>query len=168
MCFVNQMFLINAIETLVGIGRIESSEGFDVWTDFQIIDQGNQGSKRGGGFAAGILTGFQPVSADCLKGKFLFCGILPFSHQADAGNQSMISPDQRIQIRLQRIADILPQIRRMAAVTAVCAVGDGERQADFPRNLSQCHGCLNIFQRLRHRICHGGCSIHSRCGCRLR
>ena len=168
MCFVNQMFLIDAIETLVSIGRIESSESFDVWTDFQIIDQGNQGSKRGGGFTAGIQTGFQPVSADCLKGKFLFCRVLSFSHQADAGNQSMISSDQRIQFRLQRIADILPQIRRMAAVTAVYAVGDGKRQADFPRNLSQCHGCLNIFHRLSHRRYHGGCSIHSRCGCRLR
>ena len=168
MCFVNQMFLIDTIEPLVGVRRIESSESFDVWTDFQIIDQGNQGSKRGGGFAAGILAGFQPVSADCLKGKPLLYGVLSFSHQADASNQSMISPDQRIQIRLQRIADILPQIRRMAAVTTVCAVGDGERQADFPRNLSQRHGCFNIFQRLSHRICHGGCSIHSRCGCRLR
>lgn len=168
MCFVNQMFLIDTIEPLVGIGRIQSSASFDVWTDFQIVDLGKQGGKRRGGFAAGILTGFQPVSADCLKGKFLFCRVLPFAHQADAGNQSMITPDQRIQIRLQRIADILPQIRRMAAVTAVCAVGDGERQADFTRNLSQRHGCFNIFQRLSHRICHGGCSIHSRCGCRLR
>ena len=168
MCFVNQTFLLDAIETLVSIGRIEPTASFDVWPHFQIIDQGNQGSKRGGVLAAGILTGFQPVSADCLKGKPLFNKVLPFAHQADAGNQSMITPDQRIQIRLQRIADILPQIRRMAAVTAVCAVGDGERQADVPRNLSQCHGCLNIFQRLRHRICHGGCSIHSRCGCRRR
>ena len=108
MCFVNQTFLIDAIEPLVAIGRIEPSEGFNVWSYFQIIDQGKQGDKRGGVPAAGILTGFQPVSADCLKGKLLFCRVLSFSHQADAGNQSMITPDQRIQIRLQRIADILP------------------------------------------------------------
>lgn len=164
MCFIDQAFLIDAIEPLVSIGRIESSESFDIWTNFQIIDQGKQRGKRRWVPAAGILTGFQAASADCLKGKFLFGKVLPFAHQADAGNQSMISPDQRIQIRLQRIADVLPQIRRMAAMTEVCAVGDGECQADFPRNLSQSHGCLNIFQRLSHRICHGGCSIHSRCG----
>ena len=33
MCFVNQTFLIDAIEPLVGIGRIEPSESFDVRTD---------------------------------------------------------------------------------------------------------------------------------------
>jgi len=166
MCFVNQAFLIDAIEPLVGIGRIEPSESFDVWTDFQIIDQGKQGCKRGGVLTASILTGFEGVFSDCLKGKRLLLGILTFPHQADAGNQATVSPDQRIQIRLQRIADILPEIGRMAAVTAIDAVGDGKCQADFPRNLSQRHGCLNIFQRLSHRICHGGCSIHSRCGCR--
>ena len=50
--------MIDTIEPLVGVGRIKPAEGFDVWTDLQIIDQGKQGGKRGGVLAAGILTGF--------------------------------------------------------------------------------------------------------------
>lgn len=167
MCFIGQASLIDTIKPLVGVVRIKPAEGFDVWTDLQIIEQWKLLGKRGGAVAAAVLAGFQAVTADHTKGKPLLLGILTFAHQADTGNQPMISPDQRIQIRLQRIADILPEIGRMAAMTAIDAVGDRQCETDLPRNFSQRHGCFNIFQRLSHRRYHGGCSIRSKCDCRL-
>lgn len=86
MCFVNQASLIDTIEPLVGVGRIKPSEGFDVWTNLQIIDQGKQGGKMVGIITAGVLTGFEAVFADCSKGNPQLLGILSFSHQADASN----------------------------------------------------------------------------------
>ena len=159
--------MIDMIEPLVGVGRIKPAEGFDVWTDLQIIEQWKLLGKRGGAVAAAVLAGFQVVTADHTKGKLLLLGILTFAHQADAGNQPMIASDQRIKIRLQRIADILSEIGRMAAVTAIDAVGDRQGETDLPRDFSQSHGCFNIFQRLSHRRYHVGCSIRSKCGCRL-
>lgn len=122
MCFIDQAPLIDTIETLIGIGRIEPSESFDVWTDLQIIEQWKLLGKRGGAFAAAVLAGFQVVIANQAKNKLLFFGILAFAHQADAGDQTAVAPDQRIKILLQRTSDILSEVWRMATVTAIDAV----------------------------------------------
>ena len=73
---------------------------------------------------------------DCLKGKSLLFGILAFAHKTYAGDQPVIAPDQRIQIRLQKASDILTEIGRMAAVATIDAVGDRQCEADLPRDLS--------------------------------
>ena len=91
-------------------------------------------------------------------------GILPFAHEADAGDLSFVAAKQRHQIRKQRLAHVLLEIRRMAAVTAKAAVGDGDRQADFRGNLLQCHGVFHLFElRVSHLPPRSGNSSLRRC-----
>lgn len=61
--------------------------------------------------AARIQAGFQSTPADEEKGGLQFARVMPFSHEAYAGDLSLIAADQCVQIALQRFTYILLKIR---------------------------------------------------------
>lgn len=117
--------------------------------------------------AARVEAGFLTGLADAAQDDFLLCQVLPFPHEADAGDQTGVSAKKRIQIRQQNFADIPLEVRRVAAGAAIDAVGNGDRQANLRGHLRKRHGPLDVLQRwisrLRH---HAGYSSRRRCGIR--
>lgn len=137
----------DAIETLVGGRIVQSTKSRIIRAELQIIQQRKQVGERFKLVTAAVETGFQSMLPDDAKGDFQFGWIPPFTHEADTGDEGFVARDQRIQIALQRLTDILLKISGMAAATMVEAVGDRERQADLLRHLCQRHGAFHILQR---------------------
>ena len=165
--FINQHPILDAVESLIGYGAIQSSEPPIILSELNEIEQAEQVLERPLMAAASVKASLQPARSDTLQGFLLFLGVAAFSHEAYAGNQSVIAADQRIQIALQWITYVLLKIRRVAAWTAVDTVGYGDREAYLRRYLLQCHCTLDVLQRgFSHLRCHARHSSRCRFGCR--
>lgn len=74
-----------------------------------------------------------------------------------------VTPDEYAAVS-RRVADVLLKIRRMTAVAAKAAVGDGDRQADFRGHLLHRYGTFHIFKRrVSHLPPRSGNSSRRRC-----
>lgn len=132
---VYQSTVFHTIEPLIGIRLIQSTKLLPKGAQLQIIQKRKQVTKRLFCIAPAVLTGFETVLSNDAESLSKFLFISAFTHEADAGDKILVTHDQRIQITLQRIPDILLQIRRMAAVTMIEAVRYGNRQANLLGNL---------------------------------
>ena len=162
-CFVNQFSSRNSVESLVGGWIVKSALFLYIWPQFDVVQKRKLSFKRLKTVAAAVQTGFQTSGTNHQERVFQLLHIAPLSHEAYTGDESAIAPDQRIQVTLQRLPDILLQIWRVAVMTTVGAIGDGQCQADLLRYL--CHGycTLHIFKRrINRRLHRAWYSIHRR------
>lgn len=162
--FIDLRAVDHAIEPLIGVRRIQAAPVRLILALFEIIQQRKQIAKWFHALATAVQAGFQTVAPDNLQCFPKQRRILSFAHEADAGDLSFVAAKQRHQIRQQRLSNILLEIRRMTAVTAKAAVGDGDRQADFRWYFFKCHGAFHIFERrVSHLPPRSGNSNRRRC-----
>ena len=148
---------------LVCTGIIQPAKRINVWPQLDIVQQRQLSFKWADAVASAVQAGFQSAGADHQERIFQLLHVAPLAHEADAGNQSAVTSDQRIKITLQRLAGVLLKIWRVAVVTAVGAIGDGQRQADLTRYLGHRNCALYIFQRRINLLHHAGYNTRRRC-----
>ena len=133
--------------------------------ELEVVERRQKRRKRCDSIKARVEAGLQIVRPNGQKRTALLAEVAAFAHQTDAGDQALIAADERVEIGKQRPANVVLQIRQVAAVTAKAAVGDGERQADLLRHFRQRHGRFDVLERgLRNRRHPIGYDIRRRCG----
>lgn len=107
-----------AVEPLIGSCGAQAACLCPIFAELEIIEQREQARKRTDIVRATVQAGFQPGVSDLLKNRLLLCRVAALTHQADAGDQPPVACDQRVQIPLQGLTDILLKVWRMAATAA--------------------------------------------------
>ena len=164
---VNQFSLFHAVKPLIGSFAVQPAQLFVVMPDLQVIQQRQQAFKGLDAVTAAVQAGFLSTSSDNYQCLPLLCGILAFSHEAHARDESGIPADESRQHGKQQYALVFPQIGRMTTGAAEGAVGNRDGQADFLRCLRHRHGILHEPKgTFSHPAPHSRNSKRRRCAAR--
>ena len=93
--FIDLRAVDHAIEPLIGVRRIQTAPVRLILAQFEIIQQRKQIAEWFHALATAVQTGFQAMASGNLQRFPKLCGVLSFTHEADAGDLSFVVAKQR-------------------------------------------------------------------------
>lgn len=92
---------------LVCMRLIQTTEAPVIWAQFDVVKPGQHGIKGCDLIAARVQAGLEAMPTDPAQRCQQLIRVLPFSQKADAGDQTFVALNERIQITLQRFTCVL-------------------------------------------------------------
>lgn len=86
---------------------LQPAEVFFIGPQFDVVKPGQHGFKGGHVITARVQAGLETMPTDPAQRCQQLIRVLPFSQKADAGDQTFVALNERIQITLQRFTCVL-------------------------------------------------------------